>query len=411
MTGVQMRSKGEMQGSPTEERALNPLPRSELERRWAATRAYMREAGVDALVVGGTSASANGHLRWFTGIPYLGGNSRTAIFPIEGLMTMVEHGDTDGVSRSNGNSPGGPGVGLRLATPAHMFSVDYTGGHEADLLAREIKAAKYVTIGFVHPGGMYHGVAGPLETALDGVRIINATDGIDHLIAVKSEVEIGLVRAAASMQDDIIAKLREFIRPGLRDADIVAYAEYLGKVAGSSDGTFLASSSPAGQPAPLRPRHQHARTLRAGDAFTILVENNGPGAYFAEIMRTFVLGKAPQELKDGFALMCEAQHNTMRHVRPGARGADIMAAHNAFMRAYGLAEERRLHCHGQGYALVQRPLARPDETMTIAANMNVTAHPWFDNGRIFATVCDNFLIGPDGPSERLHRTPQEIFEL
>jgi Xaa-Pro aminopeptidase len=410
MTGVQV-PKGEMQGSPTEERALHPLPRSELERRWSATRACMREAGIDALVVGGTSASANGHLRWFTGIPYLGGNSRTAIFPLEGLMSMVEHGDTDGIARSNGNSAGAPGVGLRLSTPAHMFSVGYTSGHEAALLAAEIKAAKYDTVGFVHPGGMYHGVAGPLEQALADVRLVDATDAIDHLIAVKSEVEIGLVRAAAAMQDDIVTKLRDFIRPGLRDADIVAYAEYLGKVAGSSDGTFLASSAPAGQPAPLRPRHQHGRMLRAGDTFTILIENNGPGAYFAEIMRTFVLGKAPQELKDGFALMCEAQAHTMRHVRPGARGGDILAAHNAFMRTHGLAEERRLHCHGQGYALVQRPLARPDETMTVAANMNFTAHPWFDDGRIFATVCDNFLIGPEGPSERLHGTPQEIIEL
>jgi Xaa-Pro aminopeptidase len=243
------------------------------------------------------------------------------------------------------------------------------------------------------------------------VRFVDATDGVDRLVAVKSEVEFDFIRAATAMQDDIIAKLREYIRPGLSDNDVVAYAEYLGKVAGSSDGTFLASSAPAGQPAALRPRHQHGRMLRPGDTFTILVENNGPGAYFAEIMRTFVLGKAPQELKDGFALMCEAQDRTMRLVKPGAHGPDIMAAHNRFMQSHGLAEERRLHCHGQGYALVQRPLARPDETLPFAENMNVTAHPWFDNGRIFATVCDNFLIGPNGPVERLHKTPQEIFEL
>jgi hypothetical protein len=26
-------------------------------------------------------------------------------------------------------------------------------------------------------------------------------------------------------------------------------------------------------------------------------------------------------------------------------------------------------------------------------------------------VCDNFLIGPDGKIENLHKTPREIFEL
>ena len=371
----------------------------------------MRREAIDALIVGGTSALANGHLRWFTGIPYLGGNSRTVIFPVEGLMTAVEHGDADGESSSNGNNPANPGIGRRLTTPAHMFSVGYTTGQEAAILAREIKSSRYGTIGLVHPGGMYHGVLAPLLEALPDVRIVDSTDEIDRLISIKSAEELRLVRACAAMQDDIIAKLRDFIRPGVRDAEIVAYAEYLGKVAGSTDGTFLASSAPPGEAAQLRPRHQLGRELRAGDTFTILVENNGPGAFYTEIMRTFVLGAASQELKDGFALMCEAQANTMRHVKPGAKCGDIFIKHNEFMRAHRLPEERRLHSHAQGYALVQRPLVRPDETMIIAENMNFTAHPGYGNARVFATVCDNFLIGPEGPSERFHKTPQEIIEL
>ncbi len=314
-------------------------------------------------------------------------------------------------SSSNGNNPANPGIGRRLTTPAHMFSVGYTTGQEAAILAREIKNSRYGTVGLVHPGGMYHGVLAPLLEALPDVRIVDSTDEIDRLISIKSAEELRLVRACAAMQDDIIAKLRDFIRPGIRDAEIVAYAEYLGKVAGSTDGTFLASSAPPGEAAQLRPRHQLGRELRAGDTFTILVENNGPGAFYTEIMRTFVLGAASQELKDGFALMCEAQANTMRHVKPGANCGDIFIKHNEFMRAHRLPEERRLHSHAQGYALVQRPLVRPDETMIIAENMNFTAHPGYGNARIFATVCDNFLIGPEGPSERFHKTPQEIIEL
>ena len=90
---------------------------------------------------------------------------------------------------------------------------------------------------------------------------------------------------------------------------------------------------------------------------------------------------------------------------------DVWDAHNAYMRRRGLPEERRLTCHGQGHDLVERPLMRFDETMTVAENMNVACHPGFGTERNFAVICDNYLIGPDGPGECLHKTPQRIIEL
>ena len=75
-------------------------------------------------------------------------------------------------SSSNGNNPANPGIGRRLTTPAHMFSVGYTTGQEAAILAREIKNSRYGTVGLVHPGGMYHGVLAPLLEALPDVRIV-----------------------------------------------------------------------------------------------------------------------------------------------------------------------------------------------------------------------------------------------
>jgi hypothetical protein len=49
--------------------------------------------------------------------------------------------------------------------------------------------------------------------------------------------------------------------------------------------------------------------------------------------------------------------------------------------------------------------------MALATNMNIGLHPTFGNARLFVTVCDNFLIGPDGKIEHLHKTPRKIFEL
>jgi len=76
-----------------------------------------------------------------------------------------------------------------------------------------------------------------------------------------------------------------------------------------------------------------------------------------------------------------------------------------------LPPELRLYCHGQGYDLVERPLVRCDETMTIAEHMNLAVHPGYETPSIFAVICDNYLIESDGPRACLHKTPKQVFEV
>ena len=154
-----------------------------------------------------------------------------------------------------------------------------------------------------------------------------------------------------------------------------------------------------------------ARTLKPGEHFTLLIENNGPGGFYTEIARTIVLGKASNELIDGFESMKEAQAHTLRLIKPGAKCADIAAEHDNYMRSRGLPPELRLYAHGQGYDLVERPLIRADETMVVEEGMNFAVHPGYENDSIFAVICDNYLIEADGAGECLHKTPKQIFEI
>ena len=151
--------------------------------------------------------------------------------------------------------------------------------------------------------------------------------------------------------------------------------------------------------------------MRDGDVISYQCENTGPGGMMTHVGRYYVLGKAPQELVDAFGIICEAQDNTVRMLQPGASCAEIFAEHNAFMQKHGMHKEPRLHCHGQGYDVVERPMIRNDEDMTLGTSMNIGLHPTFGNARLFVTVCDNFLIDPDGKIEFLHQTPRKIFEL
>jgi Xaa-Pro aminopeptidase len=144
--------------------------------------------------------------------------------------------------------------------------------------------------------------------------------------------------------------------------------------------------------------------------FTLLIEIDGPGGMYTELGRMCTLGPVPQRLQEELEFALTAQRFTLERLRPGAPAAEIFAEYNEFLRANGRPPERRVHCHGQGYDLVERPFVRFDETMTIEAGVNMACHPKYVRDGVFAWICDNYLIGPDGPGPRLHSFPQTVVE-
>jgi len=397
--------------SINEERVCSPVSDAELKRRWSATRSKMRDAGIDALLVSGAQDWMNGNIRWFTGLPANNGYPRSAIFPVEGLMTLCEQGPFNAEMKPDAGETANRGTGKKIFTPSFPGAIHYTGRYDAELLAREISKAGYRTVGLVCAAGMYHGVAQGVKDLAQGAKFVDASDLVDAIKSVKSAEEIEMIKRTAAMQDEVMRRVQQHIKPGMKDFEVAAYAQYIGQMNGSEQGIFLCSSAPAGKPARFMPRAQQGRTIRKGDTLTLLVENNGPGGMFTELSRSFVLGKPSQELVDALGVILEAQQNTLKLLKPGANCKDIIEAHNAFMRSRGMPEEKRVYCHGQGYDMVERPLIREDEPMKIVENMNIVVHPGVMNERVFMTNTDNYLIGPNGPGECIHRTAKKVLEV
>jgi Xaa-Pro aminopeptidase len=392
------------------ERVQTPISKQELERRWAAVRKEMDARGIDALVMQNSSDWLGGYVKWFTDVPAHNDYPRNVIFHRSDLMTVVEMGARDGRAKSDGNDPLNPGVGEFIYSPS-FFSVNYTHDYDATFIAAELKRRGYKTIGWVGRGRLQYDLVRVVQEQVTGATFVDATDFIDSLKAIKSAEEIALIRRAAAMQDAQFAKVLAAIKPGVRDSDLAALAQYEGELLGSEQGLFRCSSAPLGEPAILRGRHYQGRIMQPGDYITLLIENNGPGGFYAELARTMVLGKASQELRDAFAVVKDAQQHTVGNLKPGASCPDIYASHNDYMKSRGAPPELRLYGHSQGYDLVERPLLRSDETIPLAADMCVAVHPGFPTKTNFVFICDNFLIGKDGKAEHLHKSEQKLFEV
>ena len=391
------------------ERAVNAVSPAELQRRWVAVRTAMRARGIDALVIQNSSDWVGGYIRWFSNQPATNGYTSSVVFPVEGGMSFIEQGPFGGVRTAAEAESAATGITRRLTTPSYP-SVSYSGQYDADIALAELGRFSAKRVGLVAPASMYHSFGARLTAGL-GSEVIDATEFVDAIKAVKSAEERACIRQVAAMQDQVMARVREFIRPGLKDFEVAAYAQYMGQQLGSEQGIFLCSSAPQGQAASFRPRSMQGRTLGKGDVFSLLVENNGAGGYYTELSRMFVLGSASQELKDAHASVLEAQRYALSLLKPGAPAAGIFEQHNCYLRQQQMPEERRLSIHGMGYDMVERPLIRSDEDMSIAAHMAIVCHPGILNDRMFVHNTEIYLISEDGSPECLHNTPKQIFEI
>jgi Xaa-Pro aminopeptidase len=351
-----------------------------------------------------------GYVRWFTDVPAMNGYPRTVIFYADAPISVVEMGAFGNVRELGGTDADARGVGTVFNTPSFvsvLASLDY----DAELTVADLARHGVGTVGLLAGRAMPHALVAMLAENLPDVAVVDVTDEIDRVKAPKSAEEIGLIEATAVLQDQVFAEVCDFIRPGRTDREVMAFAEAVGRRLGSDQGIYLGCSAPMGSPSRFKGRHFQARALAQGDHLSILIEINGPGGIYLEIARTMVLGAADDHLLQAFENVRAAQDYSLSLMKPGAKPAEIFAAHNRWMAEQGLPEETRLFAHGQGCEMVERPLIRQDETLPLAEDMLLAVHPGYDDGRVFAVICDNYMIGEDGPGPCLHKTEKKVFEL
>ena len=392
-----------------------PISTPELERRWAAVRAAMQANQIDVLIMQNANDFMGGYVRYFTDLPAVNGYPVTVIFPADDRMSMIHQGPM-GVLQPL--PPEGDGLrrGVKQLMLTSLFvNAPYTLRYDAEMAEKALAPYAGKTIGLVGLATLPVFLVDHLRKAFPKARFADASDMVDRITSIKSPEEQALILLTAQAQDAAMRAAMAATKPGMKEHDVSAVAEEAIHNCGGENGIYLTCSQPAnvasGQTYPIAGRHLQNRTLQKGDCFTLLIETNGPGGMYAELCRTCVLGKAPQQIKDELAILLEARRLSLSMLKPGACCKDIWDANNAFLAKHGAPEEKRLYCHGQGYDLVERPLVRFDETMAIQAGMNIACHPTWLSGQFFNSPTDNYIVGPNGCGPRLHQYPEIIVEV
>lgn len=390
-------------------RRMHSISTNELERRWKAVRDMMHNDHIDYLIIRNDESFLGGGVKWFTDLPATNNYPVTVIFPVDEEMTLISHGAP---------APAEPGPppwavrGVKTRLGANYFaSAHYTNSYDAELAVGVLKAKKGAVIGLVGKTFMPVSFFEYLIHHLDGAKFVDATDQIDQLMVIKSPEEIELIKSVAALQDVAMEHVRKSIRPGRRDFEIAAEAQYSCALQGSYRYVILIGSGRPGTAVAFLPPHFQNRTIQEGDQISVLIEVNGPSGLWTELGRVFSIGKPSQELQDAFGVAFEAQKISLDLLKPGANPKEVWDANNTFLEGKGYFPERRAYAHGQGYHFVERPLIRNDEPMIIKSGMNLTVHPTAANNRVWAGITDNYIITESGAGPCIHKTPKEIIVI
>lgn len=198
----------------------------------------------------------------------------------------------------------------------------------------------------------------PMLRALEAAGI-TVTDGQQVMLdarQIKNRDEILLLSQAAAMVDGVYQDIYEFLKPGVRENDVVALATHRLIEMGSEQ--VEAINSIAGERCSPHPHVFSDRYIRPGDQayFDIIHSFNG---YRTCYYRTFAVGRATQAHRDAYKKARELIDAAIALVKPGASTADIARlwpsadefGFTSEMEAFGLQ-----FGHGLGLGLHERPV-------------------------------------------------------
>lgn len=155
------------------------------------------------------------------------------------------------------------------------------------------------------------------------------TDGYQSVLMrakeVKTQDEIACLKIANAITEAAMDKALEFLRPGVRECEVLAVAWHTMTAMGSewTQCSNIVCSGPA--TAPYR-RFTSDRIIRNGDLVIIDI-GAGYNGYWGDLTRTWVCGnvKPTEEMKDIHQNCYNALFGAASVIKPGATNADVFA--------------------------------------------------------------------------------------
>ncbi len=363
--------------------------------RLKKTRAAMVEKGIDCLVVVDPS-----NMAWLTG--YDGWSFYTH------QCVIVQH-DAEPIWWGRGiDAPGAVRTTYLdedniLKYPDHFVQSDVC--HPMDHLCETLAGMKLDSgsVG-VEMENYYFSAAAfrSMQAHLPRATFVDATALVNWQRIIKSEQELGYMRSAARIVENMHAHIYDIIEPGLAKHELAAEIFHSGiKGVGEHWGDYPAILPllPTGMDATAAHLTWDNSKLKAGD-ITFFEIAGCHKRYHCPLSRTISLGKPPQKYLDAEKAVLEAMHAGLENARPGKHCEDVAIAFFDTLEKHGFKKDNRT---GYSIGMSYPPdwgertisLRRGDKT-ELRENMTFHFMPalWLDDGGL--EITESVVITENG---------------
>jgi Xaa-Pro aminopeptidase len=169
---------------------------------------------------------------------------------------------------------------------------------------------------------------------------------VEGLREIKSPAELDLMRQAAKLGSEVMEEVISLVKPGVRELDLAAEADYRMRRKGASGPSFetIVASGPRSALPHARPTEKclQKNELVVLDLGAILRH------YCSDLTRTVYVGRAPTRVRRWYQAVLDAKHAALQALRAGQTAGRVDRAARQVLEQGGLG---RYFTHSTGHGL------------------------------------------------------------
>ncbi|UCD82543.1 MAG: aminopeptidase P family protein [Desulfobacterales bacterium] len=277
------------------------------------------------------------------------------------------------------------------------------------------------------------------QQIFNGIQIMDISYQIRLLRAVKSSYELGIMRRAAELSDQVAARVPNILREGATELEVAGLIEaearrlghqgairmrlwgsemFYGHLLSGPSGavpSYLSSPTGGAGASPAVAQGPSYKTIRRHEPVMVdyIFAYNG---YLSDHTRIYSLGAMPQELLDAHAAMLQVQEMVKKIARPGIASGAVydqalektaeLGYEKYFMGTGG--ERVRFVGHGIGLEVDEFPFLATGQKLKLKEGMTIALEPkLIFPGQGVVGIENTHVVTQDG-LEQFGKYPEEI---
>ena len=242
---------------------------------------------------------------------------------------------------------------------------------------------------------MPHAEAEALKRAFPNADLVEAGRAIDTARAIKSQLELKLMREDAAAVQTAFEAFAAALKPGRTEWEVVAEAHAAMKRQGGFDGiAHLANEAlPFIHPPTSRP-------IQADDVTKFSIEYTGPNGFWTELAGIFSFEPPNSEIQRRYNTVRRAFDEAAAMMRPGIVGGEIIDRIYRIYREDGwdISDRGIWDIHGIGIDVIEWPTVLEGDSTRLEEGMVLCLHPGLLIGdeRWGVYIQDSFIVSPEG---------------